>query len=198
AALPATAALRRARIEAQVGLGNALIDVKGHAAPETRSAFFQARDLIREAEEVGESLHDPLLQSSVFQGLWRGAYVAFDGDLMRELTAEFLALAEKQGTPVPLVIAHRVMGITLGLTGNIADARARLDRALALYDPAEHRPLATRLGTNARISALSFRALILWLLGYPEAAQADLDYAVKGAREIGQASTLMLALGITS
>ena len=106
AALPATATLRRARIEAQVGLGNALVDIKGHAAPETRSAFLQARDLMKEAEELGESPDDPLLQFSVLQGLWRGAYVAFDGDLMRELAAEFLALAEKQGATVPLSIAH--------------------------------------------------------------------------------------------
>jgi predicted ATPase len=42
AALPITAALRRDQIEAQVGLGNALVDVKGHAAPETKSAFRRA------------------------------------------------------------------------------------------------------------------------------------------------------------
>ena len=46
------------------------------------------------------------------------------------------------------------------------------------------------------MAALSFRALTLWLLGYPEAAQADIDYAIKEAREIGQASTLMMALAI--
>jgi class 3 adenylate cyclase/predicted ATPase len=198
AALPVTAALRRAGIEAQVGLGNALIDVKGHAAPETRAAYRRASELMTQSEQLGEALDDPLLQVSVLVGLWRAAYVAFDGDLMRELAAELLVLAEKQEATVPLVIAHRLMGMTLGLTGNIAEAKPRFDEALALYDPAEHRPLATRLGIDARITALSFRALILWLLGYPEAAQADIDYAVKEAREIGQASTLMLALSITS
>ena len=90
------------------------------------------------------------------------------------------------------------MGITLALTGNIAEARAHHDQALALYDPAEHRPLATRFGTDSRVAALSFRALTLWLLGYPEAAQADIDHAVKEAREIGQAATLMMALAITN
>jgi predicted ATPase len=38
----------------------------------------------------------------------------------------------------------------------------------------------------------------MWLLGYPEAAIADADKAVKNAREIGQAATLMYALVITS
>jgi predicted ATPase len=35
----------------------------------------------------------------------------------------------------------------------------------------------------------------LWLLGYPEAALADSDQAIRNAREIGQAATLMYALG---
>ena len=198
AALPVTAALRRDQIKLQVGLANALIHVKGYAAPETKSAFRQARGLIEQAEALGEPLDDPLLLFSVLYGFWLGAYLAFNGDLLRELAAEFLTLAEKQGATVPLVIAHRIMGITLAFTGDIVEARARYDQALALYDPAEHRPLATRFGTDARVQALSFRALTLWLLGYPEAAQADIDHAVKEAREIGNAATLMLALAVTN
>jgi len=45
---------------------------------------------------------------------------------------------------------------------------------------------------------LSFRALVLWLLGYAEAALADADHALKEAREIDQAATLMFALARTS
>ena len=44
------------------------------------------------------------------------------------------------------------------------------------------------------MAILSFRSLALWLLGYPEAALADADQALKDAREIGQAATLMYAL----
>jgi class 3 adenylate cyclase/predicted ATPase len=196
--LPVTASLIRDRIEALVGLGNALIDTAGHAAPETRAAYGRASELMTQSEQLGEALDDPLLQVSVLVGLWRGAYVAFDGDRMRELAAELLVLAEKHEATVLLAIAHHYMGMTQGLTGNIAEARTRFDKALALYDPAEYRPLATRLGIDVRIAALCFRAWTLWLLGYPEAAQADIDYAVKEAREIGQATNLMLALGITS
>jgi hypothetical protein len=38
----------------------------------------------------------------------------------------------------------------------------------------------------------------MWYLGYPEAALADAHRAMKNAREIGQAATLMLALGTTA
>ena len=38
--------------------------------------------------------------------------------------------------------------------------------------------------------------MALWMLGYPEAALADAEHALKDAREIGQAATLMYALFI--
>jgi predicted ATPase len=41
---------------------------------------------------------------------------------------------------------------------------------------------------------LTYRALTLWLLGYPKAALADADHALKNAREIQEAATLMYAL----
>jgi predicted ATPase len=87
-----------------------------------------------------------------------------------------------------------VMGISLLHTGDIAESRKHFDRATALYDPAEHRPLATRFSVDARVSILSFRAWALWFLGYPKAALVDADHALKYAREIGQAATVMVAL----
>ena len=39
-----------------------------------------------------------------------------------------------------------------------------------------------------------FGRCALWMLGYPEAALADAEQALKDAREIGQAATLMYAL----
>ena len=97
--------------------------------------------LIEQAEALGEPPEDPLLLFSVLYGFWVANYAAFNGDVMRELAAQFLTLAEKQRATVPLMIGHRLMGTSLLLTGDIADGRAHLDRAIALYDPAEHRPL---------------------------------------------------------
>ena len=44
------------------------------------------------------------------------------------------------------------------------------------------------------MSILCYRALALLLLGYPDTALTDADRAVKNARDIGQAATLMFAL----
>jgi predicted ATPase len=69
---------------------------------------------------------------------------------------------------------------------------------VALYDPAEHRPLATRFAVDSGVANLVYRSLALWLLGYPEAALADADHALKNTREIGHAAALMYALIFTA
>jgi class 3 adenylate cyclase/predicted ATPase len=194
ATLPGTAVLRREQIKLQVGLANALIHTKGYAAPDTKASFDQARQFIERAEALGEALEDPLLLFSVLYGFWVANLVAFNGDAVRELAMQFFALAERQNTTVALMIGHRLMGISLLLTGDIAEGRAHFDRAIALYDPAEHRTLATRFGQDTGVTVLCFRSMASWVLGHPAAALADTDQALERALQIGQAATLMLAL----
>ena len=195
AVLPSTPALRREEIKLQVALITPLMHVKGYAAPETKTAVERARVLIEQAQTLGEPPKDPLLVFSVLYAFWVASYVAFDGDVCRDLAGQFLALAEKQRATVPLIIGHRVMGLSLLHTGHIAEGRGHLDHAIALYVPAEHRPLATRFGVDSSVSILSYRSFALWLLGYPEAALRDADDALEKAREMGgQAAALMYAL----
>ena len=158
ATLPGTPALRREQIKLQVALITPLIHVKGYAAPETKAAVEQARLLIEQAEALGEPPEDPLLLFSVLYGFWVANFVAFNGDVVRDLAAQFLALAEKQRATVPLMIGHRLMGTSLLFTGDIAEGRAHFDQAIALYDPAEHRPLATRFGQDVGVAILSYRS----------------------------------------
>jgi class 3 adenylate cyclase/predicted ATPase len=195
ATVSATSVLRREQIKIQVSLINPLMHTKGHAAPETKAAVERARVLIEQAEALGEPPEDPLLFLSVLYGFWLANYIAFNGNVMRELAAQFLMLAEKQKTTVALLTAHRILGISLVCTGELAEGRAHLDRAIGLYDPDQHRPLATRFAVDAAGSILSYRSWALWILGWPVAAMADADQAISNAREMGQAVTIMHALG---
>jgi predicted ATPase len=196
--LPSTPALRREEIRLQAALVAPLMHTKGYAAPEAKDAVERARLLIEKAEALGEPPEDPLLLFSVLYGLLAANFVAFNGDAVCKLATEILALAEKQGTTAPLMIGHRIMGSSLLLTGYIAEGRAHYDQALAFYSPSEHRELATRFGQDVRVAILSFRPLALWLLGYPKAALADHEQALRDAREIGHAATLMYALSNTA
>jgi hypothetical protein len=168
ATLPATPALRREEIKLQVALITHLMYVKGYAAPETKAAAKRARLLIEQAAAIGEPPEDPLLLFSALQAIWAANFVAFNGDVLRELAIQFLTLAEKQGAAVPLMIGHRIVGTALASIGDFAGAVAHYDRSLALYHPVEHRPLATRFGQDTRVTVLCWRALASWVLGYPE------------------------------
>jgi predicted ATPase len=198
ATLAPTSALRREEIKLQVALITPLLHVSGYAAPETRAAVERARLLIEHAEALGEPPEDPLLLFSVLYGFWVANLVAFNGDVMRELAVQFLALADKQAATGPRMMGHRLMGLSLLHTGDIVDGRAHLDRAIELYDPAEHRPLATRFGQDIGAATLSWKSLAGWLLGYPHAALADADHALKVAREIGHSATLMYVLNFSA
>ena len=195
--LPPTPALRREQIELQVALIAPLIHVKGYAASETKAAAEQARVLIEQAEAIGEPPEDPQLLFSVFYSFWVANLIAFNGDVCRNLATDFLTLAEKQRATVPRMIGHRLMGTSLICTGEIAEGRAYFDRALELYDPMD-RTQTTRFGVDTGASIFAYRSVALWMLGYPQAALADTSHALKRARELGQAATLMFAVTVTS
>jgi hypothetical protein len=120
-------------------------------------------------------------------GFWYANLVALNGDVACDLAAQFLGLAEKQRATIPLMVGHRLVGSSSHYTGDMLGGRAHYDQSLALYDPAKHRLLAARFGQDIRVMVLSLRSAVLWLLGYPEAALADVDQALRDAREIGHA-----------
>jgi len=194
ATMPATPALRRERIKLQVALITPLTHVSGFAAPETKAAAEQAWQLITQADALGEPPDDALLRFSVLYSLWATNLVAFDGDAMRELSAQFLTAAEKQLATAPLMIGYRLRGVSLLCTGDLEEGRRHLDRSIALYNPVEHRQLATRFGQDHRVATLLMRSLARWMLGYPRAAAEDAERALEEARDFGHAATLMWAL----
>jgi predicted ATPase len=194
AKMPITPPRRREQLEFQVALITPLLHVKGYAAPETQAAVERAHLLIDQAEALGEPPQDPLLLFSVLNGSWLVNCAAGNGDAVFELAEKFLALAEKKAATVPLMIGHRLVGTSMLYGGDLTHAQAHLDQAIALYDPASHRPLAVRFSQDIRVSCLLRRSQALWSLGYPEAALADIERAVKDARDIGHVATLAFAL----
>jgi len=101
--LPSSRALRHEEIRLQVALITPLLSVKGFAATETKAATERARLLIEQTEALGEPVEDPLLLFSVLFGNWVANFVAFNGEVLRDCAAQFLALAEKQAVTAPLM-----------------------------------------------------------------------------------------------
>ena len=139
--LPSTPALRQEQIRLQAALITPLVHVKGYTAPETKAAIEQARLLIEQAEALGEPPEDPLLVFSVLFGVFVSSVGAFDGDVLRDVTAHILELAERQTASFPRLIGHNFVAYSSMLSGELADGRAHYDQAIALYDPASPGPV---------------------------------------------------------
>ena len=193
--LPSTPTRRQEQMKLQATLIAPLLHIKGMAAPETKAAMDRANLLIEQAEAIGEPPEDPLLLYSVLVGYASAASIGGNVRAYRDVADRILALAEKQEGLAPFILGHVVMGGSLMLAGEIARAKGHFDQVIALYDPAEHRLLA-RFNMDPRVLALVFRSNVSWMLGYPEAALADADRAVKDARATGHTATLMLALSM--
>jgi predicted ATPase len=197
AALPSTPDLRREQIKLQVSLVGALMHTSGYAASETKTALDRARSLFEEAEEIGEPPEDPLLLFSVLYGFWAAQSMAFDGEIVRDLAAQFLTLAQKQKAAVRMT-GHRMMGVARLYRGELADARVHFNQAMDLYSRAGRDELATLFGSEPGVATLAFRANALRFLGYSDAALSDVEQSIKQAREIRHAATLMHSLTLTS
>ena len=74
----------------------------------------------------------------------------------------------------------------LALTGDLVDGKEHYDRALAIYDPVEHRSLTTRSGRDVGVALLSSRSGGRCMLGNPAAARDDSERAVRNAHDLGQ------------
>ena len=155
--------------------------------------------MIERAEVLGEPPEDPMAPYSVLYGFWIANYVAGNGKATGEIAAQLLDLAEKQGATVGLIVGHRLVGSSLGITGKIAEGRTHLDQAIKLYD--RMATARSRSGGSVDlhgVKPLSIRAMGQWALGYPEAARADVEFALRDARETENAANLIYALAFTA
>ena len=117
--------------------------------------------------------------------------------LMRDLAAQFLELAEKQGATGSAHGRPSPHGHVLAAVPATSWKPSTFRSGIALYNPAEHRPLATRFGLDIRVATCPIDHWPCGCLVIPTAALADTDQALKDAREIGQAATLMYALSLS-
>ncbi len=111
-----------------------------------------------------------------------------------ELGEQCLSLAQHIGEAAPLLRANTALGVTLLYLGELVPARAHLEQGIALYDPQKGRSLAFRGALDPEVNCLSYMALALWMLGYPDQALKRSHEALTLAQELSHPFSLALAL----
>jgi predicted ATPase len=115
--------------------------------------------------------------------------------LAREAAAESLRLSERQDDDAgTLASSHRSVGTAAFALGDLSAARLHLERALVLYDPERHRPLAFAYAQDVRVAGLSWLALSLFVQGFPEQALRRSDEAIAAAPEFRHPATTAQSL----
>ena len=141
-----------------------MIATKGFTAPEVERAYTRARELCR---QVGET---PQLFPALW-GLWAFYLVRAELETAHELGEQLLTVAQSVRDPAFLLQAHYSLGVTLMSLGKFTLAREHFEQSLALYDLRQHRLQAFLYGAfDPKVAGLSFPALALWVLGYPDQA----------------------------
>ena len=126
-----------------------LIATKGYGAPEVADITARALDPCRKREQTpgGFERVFPILYCE-----WSHKQVTGQVRQAFDLAKGMLAHAEAQPASGPKVIARRLMGTSLLLVGQPANARVNLEAAVALYDAKEHAALAYLYGTDFGIT----------------------------------------------
>ncbi|MGO4332635.1 adenylate/guanylate cyclase domain-containing protein [Cupriavidus sp. 2TAF22] len=165
ATLPDSKERAQQELALQITLGPAWMATRGFAAPEVGAAYARALELCR---QLGETLH---LFPAIL-GLRTFYTVRAELQTARELAEQLVTLAETSQDPALLVQARRALGTALFYLGELVPARAHLEQAMALYDPSQHHSHAFIYGLEPGVQGLNHIAMDLWLLGYPDQAQA--------------------------
>jgi len=166
-----------------------LMATKGYGAPETLRNFERVQKL---ADQVGDTtLLFPILYQQWLTPIFSGDPATAVGVARR-----FVSLAD-QGTDTGLTLmGQRILGISLFEMAETPTARDTLVRVRDLYDRSEHAELRFRYGQDPYVAALSFLAIALFELGYPDEAYATAAAGVDHAEDLEHANTLGYALTI--
>jgi predicted ATPase/class 3 adenylate cyclase len=185
--LPDTPERAQRELDLQTALGPAWMAAKGYAAADVAHAYARARELCGQVGETPQLL-------PVLWGLWAFYLVRAEYKTARELGEQCLTLAQRLQDPALFLEAYLVLGMTLLWLGQVASARAYLERGIALYDPQQHRSHAFLYGQDPGVVCRAHSALALWWLGYPEQALQRSHEVLSLAQELAHPFSLGMAL----
>ena len=175
--LPEDDERRREEANLQITFAEAAGAARGPADDEVGAALARARDLCTQLGDT-RRIFRVLLGLRFFYNFKS----QWQNDL--ETSQQLVALAEREPGPARLLWANTALGESLEYQGRHRDARAHLEKAIALIPAiAEHTvfPVA-----DPRVAALDVLGDVLWCLGFPDRALERCREALTLARTLGR------------
>jgi predicted ATPase len=105
-------------------------------------------------------------------------------DKAARLSADILALGERENNPTIKIDGHLAVGLSIMFIDDLEGGLRHLDSAIALFPTVPAQAFGRRVGNDPRIACLTTAAFTLWLLGFPDRAVGRANDALALAAEL--------------
>lgn len=185
--LPASQARDQSEVDLRLALGTAYRAVRGYTATEAIAHFDRAKVL---AEDLGQT--DKLADAQ--RGICAAQYIGGQLPAALDQAIQIRTLGQHRGSRRLTMLGCWMAGGVQLWMGEFAPAREQLERAQALYDPADHPAQGLSAQTDPGLSVQIHLAWDLWFLGRYRDSLTLSSRAVTTARTLRQPFALSQAL----
>lgn len=168
-------------------LAQALVAHTGYTSKATFDAVESAR---RTCDRLGE----PPELAAVLTGQWAYSLISNELATATRRSAELLSLGLARRNRIWTLLGHRSSGVTDFARGRFVEARASLEHAKGLYEPADQATY-TALGVqDAQVVMTAYLSWILIYLGFLDQGRSMREQALAEATAMNQAYSMAHAL----
>lgn len=186
--LPDSLARVQQELPMRVTIGMALVATKGYAAADVERTYTRAHELSLQLEESAQV-------PNILWGLWVFYLTGGPLDMAIRIGGQYQEIAERRQESALLLETCQLVGIPRFYMGEFTEARAYLERGVALYDAKQHHALVFEHGgADTGVAIMTHEALAVWALGFPAQARQKMDAAMVCARALAHPFTLAFAL----
>ena len=178
----AAVAQRERRVKLQTAYGQALMLAKGFASQEAKDAFARAREMSGGRDDAAERF-------PAYYAQFVRSYMRAEWSQARGTAEAFLREAEDGGCATEACAARRCLGTACLFQGDLREAQALLEQALADYAPDRDALARFRFAFDTGVLAAAHLALAMWRLGEVVRARQLAKQAIQRAAELGHAPT---------
>jgi DNA-binding SARP family transcriptional activator/predicted ATPase len=173
-------------LELLTTLGLALVTTEGYSAVDVGATFERALDL-------SKRLNDPNIFVTLV-GAWVFHIVRGDLEEARQISVEFLRLAERETTPGLMLSGNFILGSSLFHLGQLEASLRHMTVALGTHSGPVESVLGVLVGHDLGVFCRSYLAHLTWHRGDPDQADAYAAEALAAARDMRHPFSLAIAL----
>lgn len=173
--LPPSPERAREELDLQTMLGPVLAAARGYADTQVKVTYGRANELC-------DLVDDAYRRFAVLRAQFNFALLRAEYGEARTLAAHVLELARKHDDPEFTLGGHLSVGLNALFTGKFAQAESHLETSMSYFDPDRQMKHVLQQGILLGVTAGSYRARALWMLGFPDRALARCHQALQLAQ----------------